>query len=217
VRARNVSEPGSARRRGRRGSCYASAVTGPAHHVDYSYKDYLALEAASTTKHEYLGGQIFGMAGGTPEHAAISAAVVALLFRQLRGSRCRVHGSDLRVRVTATGLATYPDVTVVCGPRELHPEDNNAMCNLTLVVEVLSPGTASYDRGDKFEHYKQMPSLRQYVLVGCPERRVEVMTRQENGTWTAREVGDGGVASLPSVGAALDVRDLYDATAEPAS
>jgi Uma2 family endonuclease len=192
-------------------------VSTPAHSVDYSYADYLALEAASTTKHEYLGGQIFGMAGVTPEHAAIAAAVVALLFPQLRAGRCRVHDSDLRVRVAVTGLATYPDVTVVCGPRELHPEDQNAVTNPTLIVEVLSPGTAGYDRGDKFEHYKRIPSLRQYVLVGCPERSVEVRTRDASDLWTAETSGAGDVAALGSVSARLDVRELYDAAAEPSA
>ena len=192
-------------------------MTTPAHNVDYSYADYLALEAAGTTKHEYLAGQIYGMAGGTPDHAAIATTVIALLFPQLRGGRFRVHASDLRVRVNATGLATYPHVTVVCGPRELHPEDDNAVTNPTLIVEVLSPGTAAYDRGDKFEHYKQIPSLRQYVIVSCPERAVEVRTRAPDDTWTATASGNGDTVDLASIGAQLDVRDLYDAAAEPAS
>jgi Uma2 family endonuclease len=192
-------------------------VTTPAHNVDYSYADYVALEASCTTKHEYLAGQIYGMAGGTPEHAALAAAITGLLFPQLRGGRCRVHDSDLRVRVPTTGLATYPDVTVVCGPRELHPEDENAVINPTLIVEVLSPGTAAYDRGDKFEHYKHFASLAQYVLVSHTERCVEVWNRAGGNTWTKIELRDDDVAALTSIGARLRVDELYDAAAQPSS
>lgn len=96
-------------------------MTSPAHRIQYSWEDYLALEASSNVKHEFLEGQIYGVAGGTPEHAALKAAVTGLLFAQIRGSRCRAHDADLRVRVLGTGLATYPDVTVVCGPSERDP------------------------------------------------------------------------------------------------
>ena len=92
------------------------AKTAPAHRIDYSWADYLALEASSNVKHEYLDGQIYGMAGGTPEHAALAAAVIGLLFGQLRGGRFRAPDADLRVRVRETGLATYPDVTLVMRP-----------------------------------------------------------------------------------------------------
>ena len=192
-------------------------MTTPAHNVDYSYGDYLALEASGNTKHEYLAGQIYGMAGGTPEHAALAAAVTGLLFPQLRGGRCRVHDSDLRVRIPATGLATYPHVTVVCGPRELHPEDENAVINPTLIVEVLSPGTAAYDRGDKFEHYKHFSTLRQYVLISHTERRIELWDRAGDGAWTKTEHGDDDVADLASISARLSVAELYDAASQPSS
>jgi Uma2 family endonuclease len=192
-------------------------VTTPAHNVDYTYADYLVLEASGNTKHEFLAGQIYGMAGGTPEHAALAAALSGLLFAQLRGGRCRVHDSDLRVRVPATGLATYPDVTVVCGPREVHAEDENAVVNPSLLVEVLSPSTAAYDRGDKFEHYKRFASLRQYVLVSCSERCLEVWTRAADGSWLKSELRGGDVADLSSIGARLGVDELYDSAAEPSS
>src|SRR5262245_39242529 len=99
--------------------CDTRDVSTPAHRVLYTHAEYLALEGSSNVKHEFLGGQIYAMAGGTPEHAALAAAVIGLLFPQLRAGRCRAHDSDLRVRVPATGLSTYPNVTVICGPREL--------------------------------------------------------------------------------------------------
>jgi Uma2 family endonuclease len=188
----------------------------PAHAVHYLWRDYLALERASNVKHEYLDGQIYAMAGGTPQHAALQLAVPNLLFPQLRAGRCRAHGSDLRVRVLATGLATYPDVTIVCGPREVDPEDENSVTNPTLLVEVLSPSTEDYDRGEKFAHYQRIPTLRQYVLVSADNPRVEVWTRDAAGAWNAVVATDGEVADLGSIGARLDVRELYEAAAEGA-
>jgi len=190
-------------------------VTAPAHNVHYTTAEYLAFEASSNVKHEYLAGQIYAMAGGTPEHAALAAGVVGQLYAQLRGGRCRVYDADLRVRVRTTGLLTYPDVTVVCGPREVDAEDPLAVTNPTLIVEVLSTSTEEYDRGDKFEHYKGMPSLRQYVLVSHREPIVEVWTRAEDGSWSGRVCKDGDVADLACVGARLDVRELHQAAKEP--
>jgi Uma2 family endonuclease len=189
-------------------------MTSPAHHIRYSLADYLALEASSNVKHEFLAGQIYGMAGGTPEHAALTAAIAGILFAQIRASRCRVHNADLRIRVLDTGLATYPDVTIICGPRERDPEDQNAVTNPTLLVEVLSRSTEEYDRGDKFEHYKRIPSLRQYVLVSQREREIEVWTR-EGDDWTKSVFPQGERAPLRSIGAELDVAEVYDAAEEP--
>ena len=190
-------------------------MVAPAHRIQYSLGDYLTLEASSNVKHEYLDGQIYGMAGGTPEHAALAAAFVGLLFPQLRAGRCRAHDADLRLRARATGLSTYADVTVVCGPRELDPEDANAVTNPTLIVEVLSRSTEDYDRGDKFEHYKGLAPLRQYVLVSHRERAIEVWTRGDDGAWTSVVARDGDVARLTSIGAEVDVRELYAAAAQP--
>jgi Uma2 family endonuclease len=192
-------------------------MSAPAHTVRYAFREYLALEAASNVKHEYLDGQIYAMAGGSPDHAALQLALPNLLFSQLRAGRCRAHGSDLRIRVLATGLATYPDVSIVCGPRELDPEDKNTVTNPTVLVEVLSPSTQGYDRNEKFAHYKHIPALRQYVLVSQDEHRVEVWTRDAEGGWSGVVSGDGEVADLGSIGARLDVRELYEAAAEGAA
>ncbi|HYD47016.1 MAG TPA: Uma2 family endonuclease, partial [Terriglobales bacterium] len=113
--------------------------------------------------------------------------------------------------------ATYPDATIVCGPLMRDPDDRNAVTNPALIVEVLSRGTEEYDGGDKFEHYKRVPSLRQYVLVSHRERRIEVWTRGEADDWTSRIAGDGESAQLASVAAQLDVRELYDAAIHPLS
>jgi Uma2 family endonuclease len=184
-------------------------MTRPAHRPRYTYSEYLALEQASNVKHEFHQGEIYAMAGGTPEHAALAGNVIALLSVQLRDKPCRVYTSDLRVRVLATGLATYPDVTVVCGTREIDPEDANTVINPIVLVEVLSPRTADYDRIEKRENYKQIPSLRDVVLVDHQERLVEVWTRDEEGRWTRTEARAGKSAAVRSIGVDLSVDEVY--------
>ena len=186
------------------------------HEVRYTWDEYLRLEESSNVKHEFLDGQIYAMAGGTPSHAALLAAVPSVLYGALRAGACRAHVAELRIRVLATGLATYPDVAVICGPRQLDPEDKNSVVNPTLLVEVLSPSTERYDRGEKFAHYKRIPSLHQYVLVSQTDRQIEVWTRGED-AWTSRSYAEGDVADLASIGARLDVRELYDAATEGAA
>jgi Uma2 family endonuclease len=188
-------------------------MTAPLHEIHHTYAEYLALEASSNVKHEFLGGQIYAMAGGTPEHAALAAAAIGLLFPQLRDRGCRAYDADLRVR-TRSGLATYPDVTIICGPTERDETDPQAVTNPAVIIEVLSRSTEEYDTGDKFEHYKTLPSLRQYVLVSHRERSLEVWTLSANGDWQHETVRD--IAEL-SIGARLDVRELYESAGEPAA
>lgn len=186
-----------------------------AHSVRYTYAQYLALERTSNVKHEFLGGQIFAMAGGTPEHAALAAAFVGLLFPDLAEHGCRAHSSDLRVRVRETGLATYPDVTIVCGASERDPDDPDAVTNPVILVEVLSPSTEEYDRGEKLQHYRTISSLEHYVLVAQDARSVESWTR-EGDAWTRAVLTEADMLELPAVGATLGIRTLYDTAAEPA-
>lgn len=179
-----------------------------------SYADYLTLEETSTTKHEWLDGTVYdlheqGMAGGTPDHAGLAAAVTILLGVQLRGKPCRAFSSDLKVRVSATGLTTYADVTIVCGKLETAAEDANAVTNPTLIVEVLSDSTEAYDRGEKFGHYRRIPSLREYVIVSQHERSIEVWRKNERGRWElAQEAGPGEDAALTSIGCTLPVDEV---------
>jgi len=180
----------------------------------FTYADYLGFEASSNVKHEFLEGQIHAMAGGTPEHAALAAAVITLLGPQLRGGECRPYNSDLRVR-TPSGLTTYPDVTIICGPRAIDAIDPLAITNPAVIVEVSSRSTEEYDSGDKFEHYRTFPSLLQYVLVSHRERSVEIRSREKDG-WRTTIVPEGSIAEL-AVDARLDVRELYDAAAEPSA
>lgn len=181
-----------------------------AHPVDYSYREYVAHDAASNTKHEYLDGQIYAMAGGTPEHAALISSVHGHLWAQIGGTRCRPHMADLRIRVLETGLATYPDIPIVCGRSERDPEDANTVTNPTVIVEVLSASTERYDRGEKFEHYKRLPSLRAYVMVAHDRRAIEVWTRDSDGNWTQAVCKSGDTATIDAIHASLDVDRVYE-------
>jgi len=176
----------------------------------YSFADYLAFEEASTTKHEFLNGEIYGMAGGTPEHAALSVAVSSALLAQLRGGPCRVYSSDLRVRVLATGLATYPDVTVVCGEVERDPESATSVVNPRVVVEVLSDATEAYDRGQKLDHYRRIPSLAAVVLVSHREPVIEVWERAAEGAWRRGECRTGQTAVIEALSTRLVVDEIFE-------
>ncbi|MBX3191919.1 MAG: Uma2 family endonuclease [Labilithrix sp.] len=179
-------------------------------HHRYTLEDYLGVEEMSRVRHEYLDGQIFAMAGGTPEHAALSAAIVVLLGSRLRGKPCRPYSGDLRVRVLATGLATYPDAAVICGEVERDPSSSTHAVNPAVLVEVLSPSTEDYDRGEKREHYARIESLREYVLVAQDRRRVEVFHRTESSSWAHSVFEAGADVELPSLGLTFSVDELYE-------
>ena len=174
-----------------------------------SFADYVAAESKSDVKHEWLRGEVWAMSGGTPEHAALASSMTRHLSNALEGRPCRVFSSELRVRVLSTGLATYPDLTVVCGPIEVDPEEANTVTNPVLVVEVLSDSTEAYDRGEKFAHYRRVPSLREVVLVSQREPRIEVFTRSDDGSWRLREWRTGERVELSSIDCALAVDDVY--------
>ena len=153
------------------------------------------------------------MAGGSVERSALATALAGMLFAHLRGGPCRPHGSDLRISIRPADVATYADAAVVCDPVERDPESPTHVTNPRIVVEVLSPTTERYDREQKRLYYQQLASLREYVLVAQDRRRVEVWRRErEDGPWSHAAYGPGEAAPLTSIGYALDVDALYDAT-----
>jgi Uma2 family endonuclease len=175
-----------------------------------THAEYLALEEPSPTKHEWLDGVIHDMSAGTPDHAGLAAAVLIALGNQLRGKRCRVYTADLKVRVLATGLSTYADVSVICGGLEVDPDDKNAATNPVVLVEVLSDSSEAYDRGQKFGHYRRIPSLAEYVLISQHSPKIEVFRKNEAGKWVlAEEASASEVAPLLSIGCALSVDEVY--------
>lgn len=184
-------------------------MTEPAEKLAMTYADYAAAEAVNATKHEWLNGEVFAMAGGTPDHAGLAASVIGELRLVLRGRPCRVFSSDLRVKVQATSLATYPDASVVWTKLETDREDPQAVVNPVVLVEVLSDSSEAYDRGEKFAHYRRIPSLQEYVMVSQHDPRIEVHRRNEAGRWELYEAGAGESVELASIGCRLNVDDIY--------
>jgi Uma2 family endonuclease len=185
----------------------------------FTPEEYLRLERDSAEKHEYYRGEIFAMAGGSPEHSLICANVIGELRNRLRGSACRPYDSNLRVRIPTTTLYTYPDVSVICGPTEFDPLDvrRESVLNPTLLIEVLSTSTEAYDRGAKFESYQQIASLREYLLVSQNFPRAETFLRQPDGTWLySAAKGGEAVIRLASVQVELPLAEVYTGINFPA-
>jgi len=180
-------------------------------HHRFTFEEYLRLEEDSRTKHEFLAGNVFALSGGTPEHAAITANIARLLGNALAGKPCRVFSPDLRVRVAATGLGTYPDVTVICSKIELDPADpkQHTALNPKVIVEVLSPSTEDYDRGEKLGNYKQIASLQEIVLVAHDRPEAEVVRREPDGSWSRHIARGPGAVRLESIGCQLPVDEIY--------
>jgi len=172
--------------------------------------EYLERERSALTKSQYFRGEIFLMAGGTPEHNQISGNLVTALNNALVDRPCIVFPSDQRY-ACPTGLITYPDVSVVCGEREYLDDRRDTLLNPLILVEVLSSSTEGYDRGKKFEHYRTMPSLREFILVAQDSATVERFVRESaTGTWTLSEYhGLEAVLTIEVLNCQLALRDVY--------
>jgi Uma2 family endonuclease len=174
-------------------------------------EEYLRLEREAPYKSEYYNGEMFAMAGGSPTHSVLTASVIGALTSLLRGKRCAPYDSNLRVFIPGTGLYTYPDISVICGPLELVPGHEDMIVNPTLLVEVLSDSTEAYDRGQKFMHYRALPAFAEYVLVSQREPMVEVFFRQGDGTWQLTPVrGREATVRLQSLGVELRLAEVYE-------
>lgn len=180
-------------------------TTKPQRH--YSVDEYYSVEESSPLKHEFHRGEIFAMAGASIQHLHIAANVLAALRVGLRGKGCDAFGSDLRVS-TPSGLYTYPDVTVVCGKIELLPDRPATVVNPTILVEVLSDATRDYDRGEKFELYRSIPALREYVLIEQSEILIETFDAARG--WSGQRFTDpGGAVDFVSVAVTVPLREIY--------
>lgn len=173
-------------------------------------EQYVELERDAEFKSEYIFGQIFAMAGGTPNHSKIANNIGGEMRSLLRGTPCDVYNSDLRVTVMQANYKTYPDVTVVCGEQHFHPLDTDSLINPTVLFEVLSKSTEAHDRGEKWANYQRLDSLQEYVLVSQKEARMEHYVRQDGGAWTFT-VTEGREASifLPSLDCTLQLAEVY--------
>jgi len=178
-----------------------------ARRLHYSYEDYLRALEMNDVKLEFCDGVIYAMAGGTPAHAALSAAAIRHLGNALAG-RCIAYSSDLSVRIDATDLSTFPDASVICGPIETSTMDKNAATNPALVVEVTSRPTEDDDRGEKLSHYKQLPSLKAVLFVSHRTPRVTLVERTPQG-WDEREFRAGETVTIAEPACTLPVDALY--------
>ena len=171
--------------------------------------EYLAFERVQTdAKHEYLHGEITAMSGASLVHNIIVTNLVINIGTQMRGRPCNVFSSDMRVKIPATGLYTYPDIAALCGVPQLEDAAADTLLNPSVIIEVLSPSTEAYDRGTKFAHYQTIGSLQEYVLVAQDKPRIEIFRRQENGDWLY------SVAQTPEATVRLDVINCELALAE---
>ena len=179
----------------------------------YTPEEYLALEREATTKSEYVDGEIFAMAGASCVHMTIAFNVAGELHRQLKGRPCTAYISDMRVKVSPTGMYTYPDVVAVCGKTQLEDARFDTLLNPTVIVEVLSPSTEGYDRGAKFAHYRRLESLQEYLLVAQDAVHLEHYVRQADGRWLLSEANRlQDEIHLPAIDCRLSLAEVYDKT-----
>jgi Uma2 family endonuclease len=173
-------------------------------------QQYLARERQAETKSEYLRGEMFAMSGASRKHNLVAMNVAGELHQQLRDRECEVYQADMRVKVSSTGLYTYPDVTVACDEPEFEDAQVDTLLNPRVIVEVLSPSTADYDRGGKFAHYRRLPSLQEYLLISQDVPLVEHYVRQGPDQWQLTEQRSLDAAiDLPSIRCRLPLAEIY--------
>jgi Uma2 family endonuclease len=172
-------------------------------------EEYLRRERLVESKHEYHNGQIFAMAGVSPKHVVINSHLSYALHKSLHGGPCLPLPGDLRVKVSPTGLYTYPDHLIVCGEMEL--EDEDTLLNPKVIFEILSPSTERYDRGNKFDHYKSIASLQEYILISQLRPRVEQFVRQPDNRWILTTYDSlESTLKLEAVSATVPLTELYE-------
>ena len=184
----------------------------------YTSDQYLALERAADYKSELVNGQIYAMSGASREHILIATNLIREISTQLKGKPCETYGSDMRVMVSPTGTYTYPDITVACGDPSFEDGHVDTLLNPTVIIEVLSPSTEAYDRGEKFAHYRELASLSDYVLVSQDKALVEHFVRHPDDPdlWAFTAIsGLDAVLQLPSIGCHVALSDIYDRVTLP--
>lgn len=170
--------------------------------------EYLDWERQQVERHEFYDGEVFSQAGGTRRHSLIGTNAAGVIRNLLAGGDCQVHGSDMRIEIEATGSYVYPDVSVVCPPVEGKGDD--VISNPVLIVEVLSPSTEDFDRGTKFGYYRQIPSLRDYLVISQDQARIEHHFLNEGELWSLRDVeGVDEVLHLASLRHDLPLTEVY--------
>lgn len=174
-------------------------------------EEYLDFERKSEERHEYFDGEIFAMSGAKRNHNVIAWNIGGELRQRLKDRNCEAYPADMRVFVPATRLYTYPDLTVVCGEPQFQDDTFDTLLNPVLLIEVLSDSTESYDRGRKFQHYRSIESLQEYILVSQTEARVEKYVRHGDGFWLLSEaVGLDSEIEFSSIECQIPLSEIYD-------
>jgi len=175
--------------------------------VPFSADDFLAWDATQTDRHEFVDGEVFAMAGGEDRHASVSGNLFAALHSHLKGSRCRVYMNDVKLQVAAANAFFYPDVFVTCSERDA--ASRLVKQEPLLVVEVLSPSTAAYDRGDKFAAYRLCPTLAEYAVIDIDRRAVDLFRKNTEGLWVLHPLTGEDTLTLASVDHTLPLGELF--------
>jgi Uma2 family endonuclease len=184
----------------------------------YTLEEYFALEQASEAKYEYWQGEVYAMSGASPVHVQIQVNLITLLRSQLRGRPCRIFSSDMRLKIPSLPPYRYPDLSALCGEPIFELIGGlEVLTNPTLIVEILSPTTEAFDRGDKFTHYKSIPSFIEYVLIAQHRPHIGQYVKQSSEVWSYRECNDLLTSLyIPSLDCQLVLEDLYqDVPFEP--
>lgn len=176
-----------------------------------SQEAYLAMERASDTKHEYFNGEVFAMSGASPQHNDIGYNINRLVAAFLHGKGCKLYGSDFRIHTPDNTLYTYPDFTIVCGKVETSDKYTDNLTNPAVIIEILSKSTKEYDRGTKFNLYRSIRTLKEYVLIDSTSISVELFTKQEDGRWILSECKQlSGNFVISTIGLTLPLKDVYE-------
>ena len=174
----------------------------------FTAADYLAWESTQLDRHEYLDGEVFAMAGADDRHVTVAGNCYMALRQHLSGSPCRTYMSDMRLQVAAANSYFYPDVLVTCSA--LDQASPLVKTEPKLIIEVLSPSTAAYDRGLKFSHYRSLPSLEEFALIDLDSRTADVFRKREDGLWVLHPFAQGEPIRLESVGLAMTAAQLFE-------
>ncbi|MBS0594979.1 MAG: Uma2 family endonuclease [Proteobacteria bacterium] len=180
-----------------------------------SAQDFLAWDETQTVRHEFVAGEVFAMAGAGEAHVTAALNVAMRLRQHLAGTPCRTFITDMKLRVDAADAVFYPDVMVTCSAADA--ADPLVKREPVLLVEVLSPATAAYDRGDKFAAYRKLPSLREYLLVDTDSRRCDLYRKGGDGLWVLHPFEPGQAVTLASVELELSAATLWDEVPDPAA
>ncbi len=181
----------------------------PKHYI--TPEEYLYRERKAEFRSEYFRGETFAMAGASANHNLIVLNAGSCLREQLKKKPCRVYPSDLKLRIEATGLYTYPDLSVVCGEPQLESDAGDVLLNPIVLIEVLSDSTEAYDRGKKFEHYRTIPSLKHYVVIAQDRHSIDCFSRQSDNSWTLTSCQNlEGKIALYNIESELSAAEVYD-------